>query len=115
MISGRLWIKTENGDLLPRPGRKMAFAKHEEMLKEGGIPARSKRYYDNNHLLIERMKEMGIDTYIKDHQGPIITTFLYPEHHTFSFTDMYQYIKERGYAIYPGKLTDTDQLHWKYR
>lgn len=87
----------------------LAFAKAlEEMKEEGGIPARSKRYYDNNHLLIERMKEMGIDTYIKDHQGPIITTFFYPEHHTFSFTDMYQYIRERGYAIYPGKLTDAD-------
>lgn len=87
----------------------LAFAKAlEEMEEEGGIAARSKRYYHNNHLLIQRMKEMGIDTYIKEHQGPIITTFFYPEHHTFSFDDMYQYIKERGYAIYPGKLTDAD-------
>lgn len=87
----------------------LAFAKAlEELEEEGGIPARSKRYYENNHLLIQRVKEMGISTYIKDHQGPIITTFFYPEHHTYSFADMYQYIKERGYAIYPGKLTDAD-------
>lgn len=87
----------------------LAFAKAlEEMIEEGGIPARSKRYYDNNRLLIQRMKELGIDTYIKEHQGPIITTFFYPENHTYSFTDMYRYIKERGYAIYPGKLTDAD-------
>lgn len=87
----------------------LAFAKAlEEMEEEGGIPARSRRYYENNRLLIQRMKELGIDTYIKEHQGPIITTFFYPEHHAFSFHDMYQYIKERGYAIYPGKLTDAD-------
>ena len=87
----------------------LAFAKAlEEMIEEGGIPARSKRYYENNRLLIQRMKEMGMDTYIKEHQGPIITTFFYPEHYKFSFSDMYQYIKERGYAIYPGKLTDAD-------
>ena len=26
----------------------------------------------------------------------------------FSFAEMYDYIKERGYAIYPGKVTDAD-------
>lgn len=88
----------------------LAFSKAlDEMLEEGGITARSKRYYDNNHLLIKRMEEMGIQSYIdKEHQGPIITTFLYPKHHAFSFQEMYAYIKERGYAIYPGKLTEAD-------
>lgn len=88
----------------------LAFSKAlDEMLEEGGIPARSKRYYDNNRLLIQRMKEMGIRTYIdQEHQGPIITTFLYPENHAFAFQDMYKYIKDRGYAIYPGKVTEAD-------
>ena len=88
----------------------LAFAKAlQEMEQEGGIEARSKRYYDNNRYLIQRMKKFGIQTYISgEHQGPIITTFLYPEKHTFSFEEMYTYIKERGYAIYPGKVTDAD-------
>ena len=88
----------------------LAFAKAiEELKEEGGIPARSKRYYDNNRLLIRKMKDMGIQAYIgEEHQGPIITTFFYPEHHNFSFQEMYQFIKERGYAIYPGKVTDAD-------
>ena len=38
----------------------------------------------------------------------IITTFIYPEGAEFTFREMYQYIKERGYAIYPGKLTEMD-------
>ena len=55
------------------------------------------------------MKDMGIQTYIGEaHQGPIITTFLFPENHKFSFEEMYQYVKDRGYAIYPGKVTDAD-------
>lgn len=88
----------------------LAFSRAlDEMMEEGGISARSKRYYDNNRLLIRRMKEMGIETYIgEEHQGPIITTFLYPENHKFSFQEMYQYIKDRGYAIYPGKVTEAD-------
>lgn len=80
-----------------------------EMEEEGGIPARSKRYTDNNRLLIGKMAELGIHPYIDpEHQGPIITTFFYPENHKFSFADMYTYIKDRGYAIYPGKVTEAE-------
>ncbi len=87
----------------------LAFAKAlEEMEEEGGIPVRSKRYYENNRYLIQRMKEFGIQTYIQEHQGPVITTFLYPENADFTFEEMYLYIKERGYAIYPGKVTDAN-------
>ena len=88
----------------------LAFAQAlKEMEEEGGIPARHKRYEENNKLLIEKMKELGIKPYIdQDHQGPIITTFFYPENASFSFEEMYQYIKERGYAIYPGKVTEAD-------
>lgn len=88
----------------------LAFAQAlKEMEEEGGIPARAKRYRENNKLLIEKMEAMGIRPYIgEEYQGPIITTFFYPEHHQFSFQNMYQYIKDRGYAIYPGKVTDAD-------
>lgn len=88
----------------------LAFSKAlEELEKEGGVKARAKRYLENNRELIRRMEAMGIRPYIdEEHQGPIITTFFYPEGKKFSFDEMYRYIKERGYAIYPGKVTDAD-------
>ena len=88
----------------------LAFARAmEELAMEGGIEARNRRYTENNHLLIEKMGEMGIRPYIDStHQGPIITTFFYPEDRHFTFSQMYEYIKERGYAIYPGKVTEAD-------
>ncbi len=88
----------------------LAFAQAlKELEQEGGVAARHKRYTQNNQLLIEGMKQLGFQTYIaSDVQSPIITTFLYPEHQAFSFPEMYRFIKERGYAIYPGKLTDAD-------
>lgn len=88
----------------------LAFAKAlEELKEEGGICARNRRYSDNNKLLIQKMKELGFRSYIDaEHQSPIITTFFYPETADFSFEEMYSYIKERGYAIYPGKLTDAN-------
>ena len=64
---------------------------------------------ENNRLLIEKMRAMGFATYIDgSHQGPIITTFFYPAGVSFRFEEFYRYIKERGYAIYPGKLTEMD-------
>ena len=88
----------------------LAFSKAiEELEAEGGIKARHKRYADNNQLLIEKMKELGFTTYIdSEHQGPIITAFFYPENVSFQFADFYNYVKTRGYAIYPGKLTERD-------
>ena len=76
---------------------------------EGGIPARHRRYAENNRLLIEKMRAMGFAPYIDgSRQGPIITTFFYPAGVPFQFSEFYTYIKERGYVLYPGKLTDAD-------
>ena len=88
----------------------LAFAKAlEELEAEGGIKARNERYVENNRLLIQRMKEMGFVPYIDEkHQGPIITTFYYPAKCRYSFEELYDYVKERGYAIYPGKVTDAE-------
>ena len=43
----------------------LAFSKAiDELLEEGGIEKRSERYYANNRLLIKKMKEMGMDSYV---------------------------------------------------
>ncbi|GIP05590.1 2-aminoethylphosphonate--pyruvate transaminase [Paenibacillus lautus] len=86
-----------------------AFSKAlDELNEEGGVPARFSRYRNNNRLLRERLEQIGIRAYITDDkQSPIITTFLFPNE-GFSFEHFYAYIKERGYVIYPGKLTDVD-------
>ena len=65
----------------------LAFAQAlREMEAEGGIEARHKRYETNNRLLVEKMKELGIHTYIEEkYQGQIITTFFYPENCKFEF------------------------------
>lgn len=87
----------------------LAFAKAlEELEAEGGVSARFARYSENNRLLIEKMTSLGFRTYLSKNQSPIITSFFYPDFADFSFEEMYGFIKERGYAIYPGKVTDAD-------
>ena len=68
-----------------------------------------KRYMENERLLVSEMKKLGYQTYIDEaHPGPIITTFLYPDQCNYTFKEMYEFIKARGYAIYPGKVTEKD-------
>lgn len=78
----------------------------KEIEEQGGIKARGERYAMTNKALREGMAELGFKAYIDDkHQGPIITTFLYPSDFKVDFAKMYTYLKDHGYVIYPGKLT----------
>lgn len=88
----------------------LAFAKALEELKaEGGVPARNARYDENQRLMTENFRALGFRPYLSaEVQGPIITTFRYPEGATFTFQQMYQYIKERGYVLYPGKVMEAE-------
>lgn len=86
-----------------------AFSKAiDELMAEGGIPARSLRYQKNNQILRERLGKIGFHPYISEEkQSPIITTFLFPNEQ-FNFNDFYNFVKERGFVLYPGKLTDAE-------
>ncbi|MCQ5129203.1 2-aminoethylphosphonate--pyruvate transaminase [Butyricicoccus faecihominis] len=88
----------------------LAFARAlKELEAEGGVAERHRRYAANNRLLIRRMEQLGFATYVDAaSQGPIITTFFYPDGVRFAFREFYDYIKARGYAIYPGKLTERE-------
>ena len=90
----------------------LAFNKAlDELNEEGGIEKRHQRYFDNNRLLIEKMKELGFDTYVDiKYQSPIITSFIYPKDAKYTFEEMYDFIKQRGYAIYPGKIEDINSF-----
>lgn len=81
----------------------------KELATEGGITARNARYTATNRALRKGMEELGFKAYIDEaHQGPIITTFFYPENCKVTFAKMYAYLKDHGYVIYPGKLTDAE-------
>lgn len=86
-----------------------AFSKAlDELKEEGGVEGRYNRYKNNNLVLRKKLKEIGIESYIEENkQSPIITTFAFPTD-AFSFNEFYNFIKERGFVIYPGKLTDVD-------
>lgn len=80
----------------------------KELNEEGGITARYKRYQENHQILVEGMRRLGFKTLLPDDaQGSIITSFLYPSA-DFDFTLFYARLKEKGFVIYPGKISDAD-------
>ena len=84
---------------------KQALAELEE---EGGVAARHKRYCENHRILVEGMRALGFKTLLPDEfQSPIITSFLYPKA-GFDFNSFYTQLKEKGFVIYPGKISQAD-------
>jgi 2-aminoethylphosphonate-pyruvate transaminase len=80
-----------------------------ELEKEGGVHSRAERYSVNNALLTGEMKELGFELYLPAQlRSYIITSFLYPSHPDFSFETFYSKLNEKGFVIYPGKLSKVD-------
>jgi 2-aminoethylphosphonate-pyruvate transaminase len=78
----------------------------DEHAAEGGVAGRGARYRHNHSLLVEGMAAMGFATLLpRALQAPIIVTFLMPADPRFVFDAFYNRLRERGFAIYPGKLT----------
>lgn len=82
-----------------------------EFEAEGGVAGRGRRYRENCDLLIDGMRALGFKTLLPDElQAPIIITFHMPTNPQFDFAAFYDGLKERGYVIYPGKLTVADSF-----
>ena len=83
----------------------------DQLETEGGVAARGARYETNRRVLTEGMRDLGFQTLLPDAlQAPTIVTFLTPGDGGFHFEDFYAALAERGYLIYPGKLTKADSF-----
>ncbi|MGI9414557.1 MAG: 2-aminoethylphosphonate--pyruvate transaminase [Hyphomicrobiales bacterium] len=79
----------------------------KEHADEGGVAGRGARYARNRDVLVGALSGLGFAPLLDDaHAGPIIQTFHAPRDPNFDFDRFYDALRERGYAIYPGKLTD---------
>jgi 2-aminoethylphosphonate-pyruvate transaminase len=83
----------------------------EEFQLEGGLVARNRRYSNNCRILIEGMTKLGFKPLLSTNlQAPIIVTFRMPADPKFIFSTFYDELKQRGFVIYPGKLTVADSF-----
>ncbi len=91
------------------PPTQVIAALHEALRlhhEEGGVEGRGGRYRQNCEALVSGLRRLGFETLLPDElQAPIIVTLRQPADPNFTFTRFYDALRQRGFAIYPGKLT----------
>ena len=83
----------------------------QQFVAEGGQAARGARYRRNCEVLIEGMTRLGFKLFLDArHQAPVIVTFHAPTDPGYDFQKFYDRVREKGFVLYPGKLTQIDTL-----
>jgi 2-aminoethylphosphonate-pyruvate transaminase len=81
----------------------------DQFKAEGGQPARGARYAKNCATLIDGMRALGFQPFLRaEVQAPLIVTFHAPGDPAYDFKTFYAKTRERGYILYPGKLTQVE-------
>jgi 2-aminoethylphosphonate-pyruvate transaminase len=77
-----------------------------QYFEEGGLAARGGAYARNCRQLVDGLAQLGLKSFLPAAiQAPIIVTFHAPVDARYEFKAFYNAVKERGYILYPGKLT----------
>lgn len=80
-----------------------------ELEAEGGVAARGQRYRRNHEVLLEGMCGIGFRPYLDPKvQSFIITSFHFPDDPRFTFDEFYRRLSDKGFIIYPGKISQAD-------
>jgi 2-aminoethylphosphonate-pyruvate transaminase len=81
----------------------------EQYIAAGGQPARFARYRANYETLAAGMTELGFRAFLDPKiQAPIIVTFHGPPDPKYSFKEFYDRVRDKGFILYPGKLTQVE-------
>jgi len=94
------------------PPTHVVVALHEAIAQfeaEGGQPARLARYRHNFKALMTGMTRLGFKPFLDAAiQSPIIVTFHAPAHPGYAFKSFYAAVRDHGFLLYPGKLTQIE-------
>lgn len=81
----------------------------DQFIAEGGQPARLARYTANFDTLVAGMRELGLRAFLPAAiQAPIIVTFHAPADAKYTFKEFYDRVRDKGFVLYPGKLTQVE-------
>jgi 2-aminoethylphosphonate-pyruvate transaminase len=81
----------------------------DQFVAEGGQPGRYARYASNCKALIDGMAALGFRPFLEAAiQAPIIVTFHAPADPKYEFKAFYAAVRDRGFILYPGKLTQVE-------
>jgi 2-aminoethylphosphonate aminotransferase len=76
-------------------------------LKQEGIDKRYARYAQSWETLIRGIERLGLKHIVPvEHHSKLVTSIMEPECETYDFHAMHDYLYERGFTIYPGKIEE---------
>jgi len=76
---------------------------------QGGVAGRGSRYRNNCETLMNGMEKLGFVSFLpRAIQAPIITTWHAPADPKYNFNAFFDKVRERGFTLYPGKLTQVE-------
>lgn len=94
------------------PPTHVVVALHEALAQyteEGGLAARCGRYAANCRALVDGMRGLGLEPFLDPAvQAPIIVTFHAPASPAYDFKTFYAKVRDKGFILYPGKLTQVE-------
>jgi len=81
----------------------------KQFQEQGGVAGRGARYRNNCDILINGLEKLGFVSFLpRAIQAPIITTWYAPADPKYNFNAFYDKVRERGFTLYPGKLTQVE-------
>ncbi|MDQ7837075.1 MAG: 2-aminoethylphosphonate--pyruvate transaminase [Thermodesulfobacteriota bacterium] len=81
----------------------------KEYFEEGGGIFRHRRYSENWHTLTDGLRKLGFRFLLPEGlQSRILTTVYFPASPYFSFEKLHDMLYQRGFTIYPGKISKMD-------
>lgn len=109
-----VWQQFENfektGEMRFTPPVQVSYALQQaikEFWAEGGVVARNRRYRNSYVTLKQGLQELGFQFLVaSEHESHILMTLLNPEDPQYSFATLHDKLYERGFTIYPGKLSE---------
>ena len=101
------FIKTKQTRFTPPVQTLYALKQAIIETKEETIERRNKRYSESFETLINGINKLNLKLLLDyKNQSKIITAIFEPECKNYNFNDMHDYLYERGYTIYPGKVSN---------
>ncbi|MFA6236720.1 MAG: 2-aminoethylphosphonate--pyruvate transaminase [Bacteriovorax sp.] len=106
LLENHLYLE-KNKQFLFTPPVQTLYALRQAITEyfEEGPENRFARYASMYEIMKKRVRELGFEFLIDEkHHAKLLTAILEPKHPAYSFNEMHDYLIERGYTIYPGKV-----------
>lgn len=106
LLENHLYLE-KNKQFLFTPPVQTLYALRQAITEyfEEGPEKRFVRYASMYEIMKKKVRELGFEFLIEEkHHAKLLTAIMEPKNPAYSFKEMHDYLFERGFTIYPGKV-----------